>query len=636
MRLGYEPALDGLRGAAVLAVLLFHGEQLRGGYLGVDAFFVLSGYLITSLLLAEHRTRGAIALGAFWARRARRLLPALALVLLAVALYAARVAAPTELADIRADGLATLAYVANWHEIVAGADYFALFRRPSPLQHTWSLAIEEQFYVLWPLLVVALTRGCDAVGAARRVGVTAGVAAVASMVVAQLLYRDAGPPELTGSVWQQALQVAGERSISRVYYGTDTRIAAILVGAALAAATAVWGPVRGGRARALLEGAALLALAGLGAAWTRLPGDSWLLYRGGLLLCGLAVAVVIAAGVHPARGIVARLLSLAPLRWLGLISYGAYLWHWPIYVVIDTARTGWEGWWLLGLRLGVTLVVSVASYYALEQPIRHGAGSVRMMRVMVPATVVAVVAALFAGTAGAPTTAAAAMRGRGGILLVGDSVARTLAAGLVAHGYRVNDRAQPGCRLLLGDVVMAAQPLPACGWREHFRRAVRGQAPDVAVLLIGGWDLFDLRPPGRPEVLVPGTPAWEDYAAKALDEAVSILGAEGARVVLPTMPCVGRINGPGFGDAQSSYSVLRVHAWNAMLARVVAAHPGTVSSPDLFGFLCPHDRFENALYGVDPVRVDGVHFSDAGATLVARWLAPFIDDAAPRSRMFER
>ena len=149
-------ALDGLRGTAVAAVLVFHGGHLTGGSLGVDLFFVLSGFLITSLLLAESSTSGTIALGAFRVRRARRLLPALTGTLFGVALYCLAFAKVAELAQIRGDALVTIAYVANWRAVFARQDYWALFQAPSPLQHTWSLAIEEQFYLLWPLVVAAL------------------------------------------------------------------------------------------------------------------------------------------------------------------------------------------------------------------------------------------------------------------------------------------------------------------------------------------------------------------------------------------------------------------------------------------------------------------------------------------------
>ena len=149
------PALDGLRGVAVAGVLAFHAGLLPGGYLGVDLFFVLSGFLITSLLVAEHAREGRIRLGAFWARRARRLIPALFTALALAGLHAATLARPDELARIRADALASLIYVTNWRAVVVGNEYWALFRAPSPLEHLWSLAIEEQFYVAWPPLVSA-------------------------------------------------------------------------------------------------------------------------------------------------------------------------------------------------------------------------------------------------------------------------------------------------------------------------------------------------------------------------------------------------------------------------------------------------------------------------------------------------
>ena len=159
-RIRYLPALDGLRAFAVLAVLGYHGGLgwLSGGFLGVDAFFVLSGFLITTLLLSEWGHRNRIALSAFWARRARRLLPALFLMLLGVALYAAFAAAPNELATIRGDALSSLLYVANWHFIFSHQSYFAQFTTPSPLRHMWSLAIEEQFYLVWPLIVYGVLR----------------------------------------------------------------------------------------------------------------------------------------------------------------------------------------------------------------------------------------------------------------------------------------------------------------------------------------------------------------------------------------------------------------------------------------------------------------------------------------------
>ena len=251
--LPHVAALDGLRGLAIAGVLVFHGGHLTGGYLGVDLFFVLSGFLITSLLLAESGSSGRIALGAFWARRARRLLPALAATLFGVALYCLLVEGPADLEQIRGDALATIGYVANWRAVNAHQDYWALFQAPSPLQHTWSLAIEEQFYLVWPPVFVGLLAWWRRRTPAA-VLVTAAIGSIAASVLMAWLYDPA--------------------NVSRVYYGTDTRAAAILVGAALAAALVLWRPVRGRAARVALETAGLVGIAFLSWAWARLPGES--------------------------------------------------------------------------------------------------------------------------------------------------------------------------------------------------------------------------------------------------------------------------------------------------------------------------------------------------------------------------
>jgi len=222
------PAIDGLRGIALLGVLAFHANgALRGGYLGVDLFFVLSGFLITRILLAEQQATGRIDLRSFWVRRARRLFPALLALMPAIGLYAYFLTPPAGLAGIRADALSTLGYVANWSAIFSHRSYWELFRSPSPLEHTWSLAIEEQFYVVWPLVVFLVLRRF---GARALFAVAAGLAAL-SMVAMVALF----DPERT----------------MRVYYGTDTRAATILAGAAFACVAPSSPAV--GRAAALLR-----------------------------------------------------------------------------------------------------------------------------------------------------------------------------------------------------------------------------------------------------------------------------------------------------------------------------------------------------------------------------------------------
>ncbi|MBX6342689.1 MAG: acyltransferase, partial [Thermomicrobiaceae bacterium] len=363
--LPYLPGLDGLRALAVAAVLLYHLEVgwLRGGFLGVEVFFVLSGYLITSLLLAEWRRARAIDLKAFWLRRARRLLPALYLLLIGTLAYAIAFL-PDELARLRRDALAAFAYVTNWYLIFGHTSYFEAIGRPSLLQHLWSLAVEEQFYLLWPpLFLVLMRRG-------RRWALAACLAgALASTALMAALFDPGVDP-------------------SRLYYGTDTRAAELLLGAALAF---VWDPVRLGdpaRARGrlrrwlaaaphaalALDGAAAVALLALVGLFHALGEIEPRLYRGGFAVVALVTLVLIAATAHPRARWAPRLIGCRPLRWVGQRSYGIYLWHWPVFMVtrpgLDVPLAGLP---LLALRLAVTVGLAEASYRWVETPFRRGA-----------------------------------------------------------------------------------------------------------------------------------------------------------------------------------------------------------------------------------------------------------------------
>ncbi len=350
-RLGlqYTPALDGLRALAVLAVMLYHGgvAVVGGGFLGVDVFFVLSGFLITTLLLLEFESTGGLNLPAFWGRRARRLLPALLLVLVAVLIYAAFLAGEAA-SSVRSDVLATLFYVSNWWFIFSGNSYFEQFQDPSPLTHTWSLAIEEQWYLLLPLvLVLVLPR----IRNRRWWAALFGALALVSAVVMALLYTPGSDP-------------------SRAYYGTDTRLLALLIGAGLASlfTPGVVERVRGPARWLAPTGAVGLVLL---LAWTD-DTSEWL-YYGGFLLVALVSAVVLAALVARPEGLVARGLTWSPVVWIGKISYGLYLWHWPVYVVLSPTRTGISGTSLLLLRIAVTFGIATLSYYLVEMPVRRGA-----------------------------------------------------------------------------------------------------------------------------------------------------------------------------------------------------------------------------------------------------------------------
>ena len=372
------PGLDGLRALAVVAVLLYHAglDSVPGGFLGVEVFFVISGYLITALLVTEWRRRGRIDLAAFWMRRARRLLPALYLVVVATLAYAV-VFLPGEVAGLRGDALSAFGYFTNWYLIFGNESYFEAMGRPSLLRHLWSLAVEEQFYLLWPPIVaVGISLGARRWRLRRLMFVSLAVAGGSALLMAALYAPDIDP--------------------SRIYYGTDTRATGLLFGAALAF---VWRPGertsreacarlarRGSRPAArfrrrwgwlrpaLLDAAGLAALGGLVAFCLSLDEFQPLLYKGGFAAVGLATAALVAVVAHPHSRVGTRLLGWRPLRWVGERSYGIYLWHWPVFMVtrpgLDVPLDGAK---LLALRLAVTVLLAHLSYRYVEQPVRHGA-----------------------------------------------------------------------------------------------------------------------------------------------------------------------------------------------------------------------------------------------------------------------
>jgi peptidoglycan/LPS O-acetylase OafA/YrhL len=352
-RLSYQPGLDGLRALAVLAVLLFHAGQtwMPGGFLGVEVFFVLSGYLITCVLLADREKTGRVRLPHFWLRRARRLLPAL-FALLVGTLATVLVFYADEVAHLRFDVLAAGSYVTNWYYIFDHQTYDQLVGRPSLFQHLWSLAIEEQFYLIWPVILALLV---GRLGSRGMFGLLVVGAAASSALMAFL--------------W------VPEADHTRIYYGTDTRASGLLIGAALAF---VWAPWKVGhvskRAYAVaLNAAGLLALALLVYLHLKLDLYHPWLYRGGFALVALSTAVVIAVAVHPSA-YAGKLLGLQPLRWLGTRSYAIYLWHWPVFMLtrpdLDLFIYGWQ---LLALRLGITFLLAEISYRIVERPVRSGA-----------------------------------------------------------------------------------------------------------------------------------------------------------------------------------------------------------------------------------------------------------------------
>jgi peptidoglycan/LPS O-acetylase OafA/YrhL len=407
--LRYRGGLDGLRALAIIAVLLYHGGVSwdGGGFLGVEVFFVLSGFLITSLLVNEWLESGTIALRAFWARRARRLLPALFCLVAVIGVYYAIAGTSQAIPGLKGDGIATLLYFANWHQIATGASYFAATGPVSPLTHTWSLAIEEQFYIVWPLLFLGVLSLAARRRARRRASPRDDSDAKRRSLRLLLSVSVAG----TLASWvEMALLYDGGRGLNRVYYGTDTRAAGLLVGASLAIALAIHRrqavdarttALSTTRARAL-GAVAVLALAGVLAAMGIVGGNTSWVYPYGLAGLDAAVAVIIAAAVLAPKALITRALSWTPLRAIGQISYGLYLWHYPLFLWLDSSSTGISGGALLGLRLSLTVLVSVVSYFAIEQPIRERKLPAWLVRSLAPLAAGGAVASLLvASTASA-------------------------------------------------------------------------------------------------------------------------------------------------------------------------------------------------------------------------------------------
>lgn len=353
-RIPYQRGLDGLRSLAVLAVVLYHSgwQWAVGGYLGVEVFFVISGYLITTMLYTEWRNQGSVRLGQFWLGRARRLLPALVLLLLGTLAYAVLMM-PHEVARLRSDALAATAYASNWYMVLARQSYFETVGRPSLLRHLWSLAVEEQYYIVWPIAFALLMR----LGKRRLTVAVTILAAIGSSVLMAMLYWPGLDP-------------------SRVYYGTDTRAAGLLIGSALAlllVPRAAGGDQRPPRSL-WLDGGAAVALLALVACLALLDDGLAYLYQGGFAVVALLTAATIAGAVHPRARLLPATLGWRPFRWLASRSYGVYLWHWPVFVAtrphVDVPLDGVP---LLLLRLGITLVCAELSYRLVEMPVRSGA-----------------------------------------------------------------------------------------------------------------------------------------------------------------------------------------------------------------------------------------------------------------------
>jgi peptidoglycan/LPS O-acetylase OafA/YrhL len=611
-------ALDGLRGLAVVAVLLFHAGKLQGGFLGVDLFFALSGFLITSLLLAEVDARGRIDLFAFWGRRLRRLLPAVLLLLVVVTVVTTIVASVPERAATLSDGPWAQAYIANWHAVAGHHDYWASFELPRMFGHLWSLAIEEQFYLVWPLLVTFIAWRSRHVHR-----VVAIVCVIASLLSLAQMIRLFDPSDPT-----------------RVYIGTDTRASSLLLGAMLAAAplrsAAIWFTSRLAGAYSVVASAIAVAI---GLFWVLVNGPSspWI-FRGGLFVHSLLAGLLVAGCAARPDAAVTRWIGWAPLRITGALSYSLYLWHWPMYALLSPQRTHLAGWPLFGLRLVTSFVAAALSKRLVEDPIRFTAlwargrkgvialigvtVAVAVFWVIVPhpetapatfsldqlattsiaatssvatstsavspeTTVVAAPTVVSTSTTLEPTTTTTTLLApTTRIMMTGDSIAfdewPAVAAAMDASKITIGSYVAPGAGLL--DTVYDSSTI--------IEKAIADFHPDLVFYQGSLWDV--------------GTPAQQ---RAAFDQFADFVLGTGARLAFITLP-----------PLRADQTRAPLATVPGIMQEVADQHPGHVFVLNSDGAWGP--TFTQDVNGdkVPERKPDGVHVCPSGAAMYALWL----------------
>lgn len=599
--------LDGLRGIAVLSVLLFHHgfTWARGSFLAVSLFFTLSGYLVTTRLIQEAARDGKIDVVRFWGRRLRRIAPAAWLALLFVCLFGVLAATPAQRVLLRGDVWAALANVTNWRLLSAGRSYAALFSDPSPLQHFWALAIEEQFHLVFPWIVAACAAwALRRAPAVKRVDVLRGVLASVAVLL---------------GVASIAAQL-GIRDKDHVYYGTDSRSWELFAGVLLACVL-TGKPIRRGVARAVAAIGAVAFVLML-FVWSRVAfGAPWL-YLGGLAAFALINVSVASAATVP--GPVRWLCSWKPWVWLGLVSYGLYLFHWPVFLWLDERRTGLSDWALFLVRGGATGALAVASYVLVEAPIRAGVYPTRWrapVAWMGGVAWVAVAAALvptprggvvimqsdflraerlardargttaMAGSADRAAAAAAGVPVPLRVYVVGDSTASLFAGGLALQQAEtglvdVRSAAIATCGFVRVDQVRwgdggSGPPKEECAHRPaQWRKDLAAELPDAILVVGGAMNTASFR---RSDVAGNAwtnitEPAGSAAVAAGMDDTLAALqaAAPGVPLLWFTAPYTDRLRLRDAPAGDTASVPARIDAYNAMVASLAREHPGVV------------------------------------------------------------
>jgi len=654
--LPYFPALDGIRAVAVVAVLLFHGgfSWAVGGYLGVSTFFTLSGFLITSLLLAERSATGSIALRAFWLRRFRRLLPASLVALALVLAFGVFAASDLQRTNLQGDVTAALAYVANWRFVLAGQGYNAIFSGGSPVQHFWSLAIEEQFYFVYPLLAWVLLRKLRF--SDRRFAVVLAALTAASVAFPFVL---AFTPD-------------------RIYYGTDTRAAELLVGGLLAVALnqrAITERLAASRtmqvAAATAGAVALLVCLQLWRVAANDADPANLLYRGGLFAYSLFSALIILAALLPI-GPIRGLLALPVPRWIGQVSYGVYVYHWPIFLWIDAKLDSWGQAERFALKVTLTFALAAVSAAIIERPIRSGRRLVGIPSfALAPVVIIALVAGAVQLTSTAPLaendfeaqqqqlrielearaaslpppTTVLGKPPRARIATFGDSTALKTGFGLNSY-YIKSDTADfvpgftpLGCSIMRGNKRRTNDGVGGnqedCDqWETTWQRELDRYQPNVAVIQVGPWEVADQRVPSDDKWRSLGDPNVDEILLTNMVGVTDMFAAVGTTAVWLTLPTIGPDLTTPKRYPEQGQSAVRDHGnggepqrkdrFNELLRELHRLRPDKSTIVDLGGWLeeSGSDR---------RLRPDGVHFGTEEAEEASeKFLGPAIVEAHER------
>ncbi len=655
-KMPYLPALDGLRGVGIMVVLFWHAHVswLSDGALFVlETFFVLSGFLITSLFLVERHNTGRISLKRFWHRRARRLLPAFIPLFVLVTLYSVFTASPFELDRIRGDGVTSAMYVSNWWFIFSGQSYFEGFAAPSPFRHTWSLSVEEQFYLL---IAVAVFLAFRKWGPYRKgymwIAFAGGAASAIWMAIlfrfGQLTTEGYAPmgidPESLPHWAQVFFNMVPGNDMSRLYFGTDTRLQGSLIGVATAFLVN-----RIDLTKVKQRTFEILAVIGIGGqifGWLAIQGEglTWL-YTGGFFVWDLIVAAGIVAMMAPRPTRIGAGLSWKPLVWLGGLSYSIYVLHWPVYVWLDGLfSTTMSFVPLVILKLAVTFVVSYLSFRFWENPIRFkGLPTAGKKIAMTVTAVVVAIAFLASTTIGAESGEDVQVDlnlmadGRVPMMMAGDSMPQVMWQHLNGRadkdaGIALWPSTILGCGLGEGDVYLRGQATPRndeCRtWPELYQTNVNQIRPAATILLAFGWDLYDRRfedAAGNKVDVKVGTPEWNQIYGDTVQQAIDILSSQGGKVIIVTVPCVDldapTPQHPTYEEVAEPH---RVQAMNDLLRQKVAENPTKATLFDLNALLCPDGSTFQAFAGDTLLSTDGFHFTPEGSQIVWQSMLPTI------------